>query len=236
MSQRQLLLVSTSKIHGQGYMEYLHDELRDFFRHVSVVTFIPFARPGGISHDEYTQIAKDGFAPAGIKVKGVHEGDYLENINNAEAVFVGGGNTFVLTKTMHEHGLLAAIRARVNNGMPYMGSSAGTNLAGLTVGTTNDMPIVWPPSLEALQLIDFNINPHYLDPDPGSKHMGETRETRIKEFHHYNDQHVLGLREGSWLNIQGEEINLKGTHHARLFKKGQTPEEIAPGKINDFLL
>ncbi len=235
MSKRQLLLVSTSKIHGQGYMAYLHGELREFFRDINTVTFVPFARPGGISHDEYTQIASDGFAPAGINIKGVHEGNYLENIKNAEAIFVGGGNTFVLTKTMHEEGLLNPIRERVKNGMPYMGSSAGTNLAGLTVGTTNDMPIVWPPSLKALQLIDFNINPHYLDPDPGSKHMGETRETRINEFHHFNNQLVLGLREGSWLNIQGEDITLKGTHHARLFEKGQDPKEIAPGKINDLL-
>lgn len=235
MSKRQLLLVSTSKIHGQGYMAYLHDELRAFFRHVNTVTFVPFARPGGISHDEYTQIARDGFAPAGIDIKGVHEGNYLENIISAEAIFVGGGNTFVLTKTIHEEGLLEPIRKRVSEGMPYMGSSAGTNLAGLTVGTTNDMPIVWPPSLEALQLIDFNINPHYLDPDPDSKHMGETRETRIKEFHHFNEQLVLGLREGSWLNIQGEEITLKGAHHARLFRKGRKPEELAPGVITRLL-
>ncbi len=231
MNKRKLLLVSTSKVHGQGYMEYLHDELRDFFVGINVVTFVPFARPGGISHDEYTDIARKGFAPAGIEIKGAHKGNISDNINNAEAIFVGGGNTFVLTKAMHEKKLLQQMRERVMNGMPYMGSSAGTNLAGLTVGTTNDMPIVWPPSLEALQLIGFNINPHYLDPTQGSKHMGETRETRINEFHHFNEQPVLGLREGSWLNIQGSKITLKGKHHARLFQAKTNPQELPPGLL-----
>lgn len=232
MTNNTLLLVSTSKIHGQGYMSYLHEELRDFFKGIHTVTFVPFARPGGISHDAYTQIARDGFAPAGINIKGVHEGNVVENIKNAEAIFVGGGNTFVLTKTMHESNLLELICTRVKNGVPYMGSSAGTNLAGLTVGTTNDMPIVQPPSFEALALVNFNINPHYLDPDPSSKHMGETRETRIQEFHHYNSQPVLGLREGSWLRVENDHIILKGEKSARLFKQTYDAVELPPGKIN----
>ncbi|MCC5915805.1 MAG: dipeptidase PepE [Cryomorphaceae bacterium] len=231
MQKRRLLLASTSKIHGQDYMAYLQTELPDFFQGIKTITFIPFARPGGITFDEYTTVAKAGFAGTGIKVMGIHEGDIAENIENAEAVFTGGGNTFLLVKTLHESGLMQPLRQRILNGMPYMGSSAGTNLAGISVGTTNDMPIVWPPSLKALEVIDFNINPHYLDPDPNSKHMGETRETRIREFHKFNTQDVVGLREGSWLRIEGEDIFLKGEHHARCFRQGQKPVEVPPGKL-----
>jgi dipeptidase E len=231
MNNRRLLLASTSKIHGQAYMEYLHDELRDFFRGIKTVTFIPFARPGGISFDEYTAIAREGFASAGISVKGIHEGDAAKNLSTAEAVFTGGGNTFVLVKTLYENGLMQPLRQRILKGLPYMGSSAGTNLAGISAGTTNDMPIVWPPSLNALEVVDFNINPHYLDPDPNSKHMGETRETRISEFHHFNKQDVIGLREGSWLRVEGDNIQLKGIHHARCFRQGKKPVEVPPGAL-----
>jgi dipeptidase E len=229
---QKLLLASTSKLYGQLYLEYLVDSLPDFFGKNTTVTFIPFARPGGISHDEYTNIARKGLAQAGIKVKGVHEGNVAENIRNAEAFFTGGGNTFVLTKTLHDSGWMSLLRDKVKQGTPYMGSSAGTNLAGMTVGTTNDMPIVHPPSFEALNLIPFNINPHYLDPQPDSKHMGETRETRIQEFHCFNTQPVLGLREGSWLRVDGDRVSLEGEITARLFRAGQDPVELSPGIIN----
>lgn len=232
---QKLLLASTSKLYGQLYLEYLLDSLPDFFGDINTLTFIPFARPGGISHDEYTNIARKGLARVGIKVKGAHEGDVAENIRTAEAFFTGGGNTFVLAKTLQEGGWLNLLRDKIKQGTPYMGSSAGTNLAGISVGTTNDMPIVYPPSFEALNLVPFNINPHYLDPQPNSKHMGETRETRIQEFHCFNSQPVLGLREGSWLRVDGNEIRLEGELTARLFRAGLEPIELPPGIISSWL-
>lgn len=229
---KKLLLASTSKLYGQLYLEYLVDTLPEFFGKNTTVTFIPFARPGGISHDAYTDIARKGLAQAGLKVVGVHQGNVAENIRNAEAFFTGGGNTFVLTKTLHENAWMDLLREKVLAGTPYMGSSAGTNLAGISVGTTNDMPIVHPPSLNALNLVNFNINPHYLDPLPDSTHMGETRETRINEFHCFNTQPVLGLREGSWLRVNGDEVRLEGQPTARLFRANQQPVEVSPGILS----
>jgi dipeptidase E len=151
-------------------------------------------------------------------------------LTTAEAVFVGGGNTWRLLKALYEMDLLALIRARVLEGsLLYAGASAGSNVAGPTIKTTNDMPIVETPSLQALGLVSFQINPHYLDPDPASKHMGETRETRLREFHEENDTPVVGLREGAILRVEGESIVLKGQAGARLFRRGQEPVEVALG-------
>lgn len=232
----RVLIVSTSKIHGSEYMEYLLDELKDYFRDVKEILFIPYARPGGMSYDDYTSVSREAFAQIGIGVKGIHEFDNpVRAVADAKGIFTGGGNTFLLLKTLYENQLIEPLRKAVKSGTPYMGSSAGSNITGLTVGTTNDMPIVYPPSFDALQLVPFNINPHYLDPDPNSKHQGETRETRINEFMNVNNQPVIGLREGSWLRVEGDKMELKGVLSARLFEKNKEPREVAPGDVS-FLL
>ncbi len=217
-------------------MDYLLDEVKVFFA-TDEILFVPYARPGGMSYDKYTKFPKKVFGSIGIKVKGIHEFDNpAEAIQNAKGIFVGGGNTFVLLKTLYDLDLMEPLRQAVKNGLKYMGSSAGSNLTGMSVSTTNDMPIVYPPSFDALQLVPFNINPHYLDPDPNSTHQGETRETRINEFHHFNTQKVIGLREGSWLRLENSEIHLKGGHTARLFQENKQPQEIECGNVTKFLL
>ena len=227
MSNLQLLLVSTSTVYGRPYLGYLEEECRDFFKDRVRILFVPFARPGGMSHDAYTAKARAVFAQWGFELKGAHEFDSAEDGTAwAEGFFTGGGNTFVLADTLRKTGYFEAIDRAVRNGTPYMGTSAGCNMAGLTIGTTNDMPIVYPPSFDAFGWVPFNMNPHYLDPQEGSTHMGETRETRIAEFHHFNDQPVLGLREGSWLRIQDGTTVLKGPHSARWFEKDQPAKEI----------
>jgi dipeptidase E len=155
----------------------------------------------------------------------------MEAANWAQGFFTGGGNTFVLLKALYDTGLLQAIDERVRAGTPYMGTSAGCNVCGLTIGTTNDMPIIHPPSFKAFGWVPFNLNPHYLDPNPDSTHMGETRETRIAEFHHFNPQPVMGLREGSWLRVEDDKIELKGPHTARWFYAGMPPVELQPGLL-----
>lgn len=226
---KNLIIASTSTVHGSGYLEYILPELEVFFKDTTEILFVPYARPSGISYDAYTQIAKDGFSKIHKLVRGIHEySDPIEAITNAQAIFVGGGNTFVLTYQLYKNGLINVLKETVNKGTPYLGTSAGSNICGLTIKTTNDMPIVYPPSFNALGVVPFNINPHYLDPDTSSKHMGETRETRIKEFHAYNTPPVIGLREGSWLQVNGNSIVLKGNLSARIFQYNQTPYEIKP--------
>ncbi|MDO7171884.1 dipeptidase PepE [Mariniflexile sp. AS56] len=224
---KNLIIASTSTIHGSGYLEYILDELTVFFKNASSILFIPYARPGGISHEDYTKKAVDAFAKINKTVKGIHEFENpKEAIKNAEAIFVGGGNTFVLTNQLYRNNLIETLQTTIKNGTPYLGTSAGSNICGLTIKTTNDMPIVYPSSFNALALVPFNINPHYLDPDTGSTHMGETRETRIKEFHYYNTPPVIGLREGSWLQVKGDSIILKGTLDARIFEYKKAPYEV----------
>ncbi|MDO6760316.1 dipeptidase PepE [Tamlana sp. 2_MG-2023] len=227
---KNIIIASTSTVHGLGYLEYLLDDLKVFFKDVKQLVFVPYARPGGLSHDDYTNHAKTAFGKINIEVKGVHEfQNPAEAIQQAEGIFVGGGNTFVLTYQLYKNKLIEPLQHVVKNGTPYLGTSAGSNICGLTIKTTNDMPIVYPPSFNALAFVPFNINPHYLDPDPTSKHMGETRETRIKEFHHYNTPPVIGLREGSWLHVQGDSIILKGDLDARIFEYDKAPYEISKG-------
>jgi dipeptidase E len=226
---RDLLLLSTSTVHGSGFLEYAEAEIRGFLDGRATVLFVPWARPGGASHEEYAGRTRERFGAMGVELMGIHEtGDPIGAVEGAEAVFVGGGNTFVLLREMYRTGALPVLRERVMDGLRYMGSSAGSNLAGLTIGTTNDMPVVEPPSFDALGLIPFNLNPHYLDPDPGSTHMGETRETRIGEFHHFNAQPVLGLREGAMLRVRGEKAELWGSRGGRLFRPGVEAEDIGP--------
>lgn len=225
-----IIIASTSTIHGSGYLEYISDDLKIFFKNASTILFIPYARPSGISHDDYTKIAKKAFTKIDKKINGIHEFDNpVEAIKNAEGIFTGGGNTFVLAKQLHKNKLINTLKQVIQNGTPYLGTSAGSNICGLTIKTTNDMPIVYPPNFNALGLVPFNINPHYLDPDPNSKHKGETRETRIKEFHFFNTQPVIGLREGSWLQVNNDSIVLKGKLTARVFEYNKTPYEIDSG-------
>lgn len=223
---KRILLASTSTVYGGTYLSYLRDELIDFFTGIDEILFVPYARPSGITHDEYTQIAQQFFNRVGKRVVGLHTfADPKKAIRQAKAIFTGGGNTFVLVNQLYGLEMMDVLREAVENGTLYMGTSAGSNIAGQTMQTTNDMPIVYPPSFKTLGLVPFNINPHYLDPDPQSKHKGETRETRIKEFHVFNDTPVIGLREGSWLRVEDEKVSLKGDLTARIFLKGQEPYE-----------
>lgn len=223
---KRILLASTSTVYGGTYLSYLQDELMDFFTGIDEILFVPYARPSGITHDEYTQIARQFFNRVGKRVVGLHTfADPKKAIRQAKAIFTGGGNTFVLVNQLYGLEVMDVLREAVENGTLYMGTSAGSNIAGQTMQTTNDMPIVYPPSFKTLGLVPFNINPHYLDPDPQSKHKGETRETRIKEFHVFNDTPVIGLREGSWLRVEDEKVSLKGDLTARIFLKGQEPYE-----------
>ncbi len=223
---KKLIIASTSTLHGGSYLDYLMPTLADFYQNCTTVLFIPYARPGGISHDEYTDKVRSAFKQIGKEVKGLHEFEHPQQaIKNAEAIFTGGGNTFLLVSQLYKFDVMTVLAEQIKAGTPYLGTSAGSNITGLTMQTTNDMPIVYPPSFQTLGMIPFNLNPHYLDPDQNSKHMGETRETRIKEFHSFNSVPVLGLREGSWLEILGDRITLKGNLSARLFRAGQEPEE-----------
>src|SRR5690554_872292 len=227
---KNLLVVSTSTVYGGEYLDYISGEMAELFKDIEEVIFIPYARPGGISHDNYTEKAAKVFDKIGKKIIGLHTfEDPVAAIKNAKGIFTGGGNTFVLVNALYKLKLMQPLREAIFNGLPYMGSSAGSNICGVSMQTTNDMPIVYPPSFKTLGVIPFNLNPHYLDPDTGSKHMGETRETRIKEFHSQNTVPVIGLREGSWLRVRNDEILLKGELSARVFEQGKDPYEVETG-------
>lgn len=226
------MIASTSTIHGSGYLEYLMPTLNAFFADIKTILFIPYARPSGISYDGYTEIVKNAFGTIQIDVKGIHQfKNPKEAILKAEAIFTGGGNTFELVNQLYKKDVLSALKMTIEKGTPYLGTSAGSNICGVNMMNTNDMPIVYPPSFATLGCIPFNINAHYLDPIVGSTHKGETRETRIKEFHVFNSIDVLGLREGSWLEVKGEEIILKGDLSARLFQQSKEPLELNTGEL-----
>lgn len=226
---KHIFIASTSTIHGSDYLEYILEDLKLFFKNTTEILFIPYARPGGISHDDYTKKAAEAFTKINKTVKGIHEFDSpAEAVRHAKGIFIGGGNTFVLINQLYKNNLLEPLKEVITKGTPYLGTSAGSNICGLTVNTTNDMPIVYPPSFKSLGLIPFNINPHYLDPDTKSTHKGETRETRIKEFHAYNSPPVVGLREGSWLEVNDDSIILKGQLNARIFEYNKEPYEVKP--------
>lgn len=227
-----IILASTSTLFGGEYLEYLKEELIKLYKEIDEIIFVPFARPSGISHDDYTEKAKSFFETINIKVKGLHEfEDKIEALNSAKGYFTGGGNTFLLVKTLHEENLMTILKQNVENGKPYLGCSAGSNIGGQNMKTTNDMPIVYPSSFDCMGLVPFNINPHYLDPNPDLKHNGETRETRIKEFLTQNDIKVVGLREGNWIRRIGDKITVEGSELTRIFEKGKEPYEIEAGEI-----
>lgn len=233
---KNCIIASTSTLHGGEYLDYLLPELELHFKNCKTIVFISYARPGGISHEDYTEKVRSAFAKINISVKGIHEfEDPKEAIRNAEGIFTGGGNTFLLVTQLYKYKIMDALAEAIKNGIPYLGTSAGSNITGLTMQTTNDMPIVYPPSFQTLGIVPFNLNPHYLDADLQSKHMGETRETRIKEFHQFNSIPVLGLREGSWLDVKGEKIVLKGDLSARLFRQNQEAVEMGTDSDLSFL-
>ncbi|WP_294283171.1 dipeptidase PepE [uncultured Chryseobacterium sp.] len=225
-----IILASTSTLFGRQYLDYLKEEIIKLYEGIDEIIFIPFARPGGISHDDYTEKAKYFFNTINIKVTGLHEfADKAEAVNQGKGFFTGGGNTFLLVKTLHEEGLMDVMKKNIESGKPYLGCSAGSNIGGQNMKTTNDMPIVYPPSFDCMGLVPFNINPHYLDPNPDLKHNGETRETRIKEFLTQNDLKVVGLREGNWIRRKEDRITVEGTELTRIFEKNKEPYEIEAG-------
>jgi dipeptidase E len=228
---KRLLLLSTSTVFGGGYLAYAQPEVRDFLGDTGRVLFVPFALH---DHAAYGTKVRERFAAMGFELESLHDSqDAKRSVEQAGAIFIGGGNTFRLLKTLYDLDLLGAIRKRVEDGVPYMGSSAGSNVAGPTIRTTNDMPIVEPPSFDALGLVPFQINPHYRDPVPGSTHMGETREERILQYLEENGTPVIGLREGAMIRVSNGVFELKGASGARLFRRGQDPIELESGSIMD---
>lgn len=231
---KRILLISNSTLYGSGYLDHAEPEIRNFLGTVTGVLFIPFAL---YDRDAYASQARQRFQKMQYGLESIHEvADARKAVNSAEAVFIGGGNTFRLLKALYDSDVLSAIRRRVEDGMPYIGSSAGANVAGPTIKTTKDMPIVEPPSFDALGIVPFQISPHYLDPDPNSTHMGETQEERIRQFLEENDTTVFGLREGAMLRIEKGATILKGSSGARIFRKGFNPVETLPGTELNYLL
>ena len=232
----RLLLVSNSTLHGGGYLDHCADAIASFLGpSMKRVLFVPYAL---FDRDAYVAKARARFEAMGYGLDSVHDltGGTVAAVERAEALFIGGGNTFRLLAALWHQALVEPIRRRVRAGMPYVGSSAGSNVACPSIRTTNDMPIVEPPSFAALDLVPFNINPHYQDPIPGSTHMGETREQRIAEFHEENTQPVVGLREGAWLLVEGPTVLLQGSTGARLFRRGEAVTELAIGARLDLLI
>ena len=190
------------------------------------VLFFPFAL---YDRDAYAAKAKTRFGAIGFSVESAHEASSIHKaLEETDAIFIGGGNTFRLLKALQDLELIEPIRRKVGRGAPYIGSSAGSNVAGPTIKTTKDMPIVQPRSFDSLGLVPFQISPHFLDPDPNSRHMGETQEERIVQFLEENDTPVVGMREGAWLVVEGDRVMLKGLTGARIFRRGKDPVETIP--------
>jgi len=239
-----MIVASSSAVIGSAYLEYITPVLKKHFENVSTLCFIPYARPSGISYDVYTSVASKAFKKIGIKVRGLHEYQNPQKaILNAEGIFTGGGNTFELVRQLYQNEIMNPLREAIFNGIPYLGTSAGSNICGPNMKNTNDMPIVEPSSYNTLGCLNFNVNTHYIDRVNKSvksdgtlqdkvlkKHMLKGRETKIKEFHHFNDTPVLGLREGSWLSVKDNQIILKGEFTARLFRQNQKPVELKSGE------
>jgi dipeptidase E len=222
----RVLLISNSTVHGRGYLDHVESEIKSFLGGVQRVLFFPFAL-----HDRnaYTVTARTRFAAMGYSIQSAHETDVPQKaVEKTDAIFIGGGNTFRLLKALQDFDLIEIIRRKVSSGAPYIGSSAGSNVAGPTIKTTKDMPIVQPRSFDSLGLVPFQISPHYLDPEPNSTHMGETQEERILQFLEENDTPVVGIREGAWLLCCNGKVTLKGETGARIFRRGHGPLEATP--------
>jgi len=227
MAGLRVLLISNSTVYGRGYLDHVESEIRDFLGNARRVLFSPFAL---YDRDAYTATVKTRFSAMGFSLQSAHTAaNPRKAVEETDAIFIGGGNTFRLLKALQDLDLLEPIRRSVEHGAPYIGSSAGSNVAGPTIKTTKDMPIVQPRSFESLGLVPFQISPHYLDPDPNSTHMGETQEERILQFLEENDTPVVGIREGAWLLCSDGTVTLKGQTGARIFRRGHVPVEVMPG-------
>ncbi|CAG0886611.1 unnamed protein product [Darwinula stevensoni] len=237
-TSRRLLLFSNSSMAGEEYLQFassLINQFKDGWG-MSKALFIPYALR---THEDYTEKVKKAFHPFGIEIEGIHKAeDPVAAVRSAKAIFVGGGNTFQLLKGLYDHKLIDPIRKSVlQEGVPYVGWSAGSNVATASICTTNDMPIVHPPSFHALALVPFNINPHFVDADPNSTHMGETREQRIEQYHEIEGMPpVLALREGSFLEVHDDSAFLRGRSGAKLFRTGKPVEAFEPEANLSFLL
>ena len=223
----RVLLISNSTVYGRDYLDHVESEIKSFLGSARHVLFFPFAL-----HDRnaYAATTRTRFDAMGYSIESAHEtGAPQKAVEETDAIFIGGGNTFRLLKALQGLDLVEAIRRKVSSGAPYIGSSAGSNVAGPTIKTTKDMPIVQPRSFDSLGLVSFQISPHYLDPDPNSTHMGETQEERILQFLEENNTPVVGIREGAWLLCNDGTVTLKGGTAARIFRRGHAPVEATPG-------
>jgi dipeptidase E len=221
------MLMSNSFSRGRGALEHAMDALAVLFAGARQVLFVPYASS---DPDGYTEAMQAALGSLGVHVAGAHRAaNPLAALAQADAVFVGGGNAFRLLRAVQRNGLLTAIGARVRAGLPYLGVSAGANLACPTIRTTNDMPVVQPASLSALGLIPFQVNPHYPEADTHDGQLREARDRRLGEFLEENDVPVLGLCEGSWLRVSGAGAALGGTAGGRVFARGQSPRDVQPG-------
>lgn len=231
---RKLLLVSSSRVHGFGFLEHCEAAIQQHFENRSQIVFVPYALA---DHDGYEDLVQKRFAQMGLPIQSLHHAsDPVQTVKDADGIFIGGGNSFRLLKTLYDLELVAPIQEFVSEGKPYMGSSAGTNMSCPTIRTTNDMPIVEPPSFDALNLVPFQINPHFLDADPGSTHKGETREQRLTEYLEENTRPVVAIREGSWLTVDENKCTLNGATGMMLFEKGKPPQAFENGADLSFLL
>ena len=226
-SAKRILLISNSTVYGRGYLDHVEQQIKSFLGYATKILFFPFALH---DRDTYATKAKARFAAMGYSFEAVHAvSDAREAIEQTDAIFVGGGNTFRLLKALQDLDLLDPIRRKVKDRAPYIGSSAGSNVAGPTIKTTKDMPIVQPRSFDSLGLVPFQISPHFQDLDPNSTHMGETQEERILQFLEENQTPVVGIREGAWLVCENSAVTLKGDAGARIFRRGEAPVEAKPG-------
>jgi len=226
-SAPRILLISNSTVYGRGYLDHVEQEIKSFLGTARKVLFFPFAL---FERDSYAAKATARFAAMGYSLETAHAvPDPHKAIEQTDAIFIGGGNTFRLLKALQDLDLLDPIRRKVKGGAPYIGSSAGSNVAGPTIKTTKDMPIVQPRSFDSLGLVPFQISPHFQDPDPNSRHMGETQEERIIQFLEENETPVVGIREGAWLICENNAVTLKGEAGARIFRRGELPIEAKPG-------
>ena len=232
---KRVLLISNSTLYGSGYLDHAEAEIRSFLGDLKRVLFFPYAL---YDRDAYACTARERFQRLGYDLTSIHTAPRPQQaINDTDAIFIGGGNTFRLLKCLYDFDLLKTIQLRAAEGMPYVGSSAGANVAGPTIKTTKDMPIVQPPSFDALGLVPFQISPHYLDPDPNSTHKGETQEERILQFLEENETPVAGLREGAIIRVEYDTTILQGSSGARIFRKGRKPEETRPGtRLDEFFI